>query len=196
MGHPRSRSSFSDQGVGVWRVVRPIHTGGRRSRGAGDAGRGRSRQLRGRLLQDRSRKRKPWGGVRRSPRARRWGLARRSVPLRRSTWTSSVSRRRSRTMRRPRSRRRSQGRRRGCSCGLVSVGMWSCPSARRCIPEATPGRPISVATPLFHLEMLVCKACRQSAAPGRLSREPPLVVRRRDTMAFETAIAQTGSGTE
>src|SRR2546428_14071754 len=30
----------------------------------------------------------------------------------------------------------------------------------------------------------------------RLSREPPLVVRRRDTMAFETAIAQTGSGTE
>src|SRR5213083_59326 len=69
------------------------------------------------------------------------------------------------------------------------------PSARRCIPEATPGRPILVATPLFHLEMLVCKACRQSAAPGRLSREPPLVVRRRDTMAFETAIAQTGSGT-
>src|SRR3989441_3374521 len=42
---------------------------------------------------------------------------------------------------------------------------------------------------------VVCKACRQSAAPGRLSREPPLVVRRRDTMAFETAIAQTGSGT-
>src|SRR5205807_5090745 len=30
--------------------------------------------------------------------------------------------------------------------------------ARRCIPEATPGRPILVATPLFHLEMLVCKA--------------------------------------
>src|SRR2546427_2763450 len=28
----------------------------------------------------------------------------------------------------------------------------SCPSARRCIPEATPGRPISVATPLFHLD--------------------------------------------
>src|SRR6266571_36728 len=31
--------------------------------------------------------------------------------------------------------------------------------ARCCIPEASPGRPILVATPLFHLEMLVCKAC-------------------------------------
>src|SRR3989475_5923084 len=68
--------------------------------------------------------------------------------------------------------------------------------ARCCIPEASPGRPILVATPLFHPEMLVCKACRQRAAPGRLSREPPLVVRGRDTMAFETAIARTGSGTK
>src|SRR5437870_4418540 len=71
-------------------------------------------------------------------------------------------------MRRPRSRRRSQGRRRGCSCGLVSVAMWSCPSARRCIPEATPGRPILVATPLFRLEM------RVQSLPTECSTAPPV----------------------
>src|SRR5947208_16913032 len=40
--------------------------------------------------------------------------------------------------------------------------------------------PHHVATPLFHLDMLVCKACRQSAAPERLSREPQPMMRRSD----------------
>src|SRR5438552_17435785 len=40
------------------------------------------------------------------------------------------------------------------------------PSARRCIPEATPGRPILVATPLFHLEMSCAKPAASVQHPA------------------------------
>jgi len=61
--------------------------------------------------------------VRRSALARRWPPDRRSVPLRRSTWTAIVSRRRSRVMRRPESRRRSPPRCGGTCRGAVSLLM-------------------------------------------------------------------------
>jgi len=43
--------------------------------------------------------------------------------------------------------------------------VW-CPPATRCIPKATRHQRGHQATPLFHLEMVVCKTCRQHAHPN------------------------------